>query len=240
MGGITFVKTKNGYIARQKTSMNGDRIKTDAAYERTRENMAEFGTAAQAGKVIRTAFRPISSGIGDSNVIGRLQKQLMRAVKADPTNTRGARTAHNGVLGLLQGFNFNSGASLSSKLYVQPVTTIDRVTGAVAITVPPFAPGKMVSAPDGATHFQLLTGLAQIDFVTGNYNLSQARSEQIQVNSLTESEPELAVEFEPNTTDVLFLAFGIEFTQLVNGQQYPLNDAGFNALAILQVDQLAG
>jgi hypothetical protein len=35
----------------------------------------------------------------------------------------------------------------------------------------------------------------------------------------------------------LFLAFGIEFMQLVNGQQYPLNDGGYSALAIVAIDQ---
>lgn len=47
-----------------------------------------------------------------------------------------------------------------------------------------------------------------------------------------------ATAFEADTEDVLLLVFGIEFMQLVSGQQYALNDGGYSALAIVLVDQL--
>jgi hypothetical protein len=65
LGDITFVKTADGYIAKERTSLNGARIKNDAGFQRTRENNAEFGTAAKTGKIIRAAFRPLYSGIAD-------------------------------------------------------------------------------------------------------------------------------------------------------------------------------
>jgi hypothetical protein len=46
----------------------------------------------------------------------------------------------------------------------------------------------------------------------------------------------VTVPFTPETTDVLLVAFGVEFVQLVNGKQYPLNNGGFNTLAIVKVD----
>lgn len=237
LGDITFVKTADGYIAKERTSLSGDRIKNDASFQRTRENNAEFRTATQAGQVIRAAFRPLYIGIADSRMTGRLTKELMRILRTDATNLRGERTPHQGELGLLEGFNFSRDASLSSKLYVQYTATIDRVTGAANISLPAFTPGKMVSSPSGATHFRLLSGIVQVDFASGNYSLNQARSAEIQVNNPVEVQLQLPTVFDPGTEDVLLLAFGIEFMQVVNGQQYPLNDSGYSALAIVQVDQ---
>ncbi|RST25409.1 hypothetical protein EIZ46_11240, partial [Chryseobacterium lacus] len=57
MGDITFYRTKDGYMAREKTSMTGDRLRNDPAFQRTRENMAEFGRAGQAGKYLRRSFQ---------------------------------------------------------------------------------------------------------------------------------------------------------------------------------------
>lgn len=238
LGDVTFLQTADGYIARERTSLDGDRIKNDASFQRTRENNAEFGRAAQVGQIIRTAFRPLYSGVADSRMTGRLTKELMRVLRTDASNQRGQRTPEAGELGLLQGFNFSRDASLSSKLYVQFDATIDRAAGTATVALPLFAPGKMVSSPSGATHFRLLSGLAQIDFATGDYNLSQTRSAETLVNNPAEVQLQLATVFEPGTEDVLLLAFGIEFMQVVNGQQYALNDSGYNALAIVLVDHL--
>ncbi|MBT1711324.1 hypothetical protein KK062_23985 [Fulvivirgaceae bacterium PWU5] len=90
LGDITFVKTAGGYIARERTSLSGDRIKNDASFQRTRENNSEFGRAAQTGQVIRTAFRPLYGGIADSRMTGRLTKQLIRVLRTDPVTTLAA------------------------------------------------------------------------------------------------------------------------------------------------------
>lgn len=55
IGNINFYKSKDGYLAREKTSVNAERIANDPAFVRTRENGAEFGRAGRAGKVLRTA-----------------------------------------------------------------------------------------------------------------------------------------------------------------------------------------
>jgi hypothetical protein len=50
IGDITFFKSKDGYIAREKSSISKERIQNDPAFQRTRENGAEFGRAGKAGK----------------------------------------------------------------------------------------------------------------------------------------------------------------------------------------------
>ena len=57
IGDITFQKTQDGYLAKEKSSIPASRIATDPAFQRTRENNAEFGRAGKAGKVLRNALR---------------------------------------------------------------------------------------------------------------------------------------------------------------------------------------
>ena len=42
IGDVSFYKTKDGYLAREKSGVDKDRIKNDPAFQRTRENGAEF------------------------------------------------------------------------------------------------------------------------------------------------------------------------------------------------------
>ena len=76
---VNFYKTKDGDLARMKTSVDGTRIANDPAFERTRENNQEFGNAAQAGKLMRDALRPIALNATDGRMVSRLT-QLMAQI----------------------------------------------------------------------------------------------------------------------------------------------------------------
>jgi hypothetical protein len=58
IGDITFYKTQDGHLAREKGGIDASRIASDPAFQRTRENGSEFGRAGKAGKILRTALRP--------------------------------------------------------------------------------------------------------------------------------------------------------------------------------------
>jgi hypothetical protein len=45
IGDITFNKTQDGHLAREKGGVDASRIKNDPAFQRTRENGSEFGRA---------------------------------------------------------------------------------------------------------------------------------------------------------------------------------------------------
>ena len=52
LGGITFYKSQDGYLAREKGGVDAARIASDPSFQRTRENGAEFGRAGKAGKIL--------------------------------------------------------------------------------------------------------------------------------------------------------------------------------------------
>jgi hypothetical protein len=57
LGGITFYKSQDGYLAREKGGIEADRIANDPNFQRTRENGAEFGAAGKAGRLLRTCVQ---------------------------------------------------------------------------------------------------------------------------------------------------------------------------------------
>lgn len=237
MGGISFYSTKeDGGLARSKGGVEADRIRNDPAFARTRENGAEFGRAGAAGKLLRTAFRALIANTSDSRMTSRLTKEMMRVIKADSTSLRGERNMIDGEAELLEGFEFNSNGKLNRTFYAPYVPAIDRVGGTLGIAVPAFVPANMIAVPGGATHFRLVSAGAEIDFGTGDHLVNTSTSAETAITPLLT--PALALEnlVTPGTQNPLFLLFGIEFLQLVNGQYYPLNNGAYNALSLVAVN----
>ena len=56
IGDLSFYKSGGDYLARAKGGVDGDRIKNDPAFARTRENGEEFGRAGKASKLVITSY----------------------------------------------------------------------------------------------------------------------------------------------------------------------------------------
>lgn len=238
VGGIGFYKSKNhGYLVRQKGGITSDRLKTDPAFERTRENGAEFGRAGKAGKVLRIAFRNLMVNAHDGLVSGRLTRALLRVIQQDAVNPRGQRTVQGGDPALLAGFEFNQNAKLARTLLVPFIPTVDRENGTLRIVFPDFVPAHMIVAPAGATHFKLISGGAEISFEHGTFVSDTQASDALPLSDQSVAVPALAHEVTAGTTLPLFLALGIEFYQQVNGTLYPLKNGAHNALALVWVSR---
>ena len=77
IGNITFYKTKDGHLAREKGGIDASRIKSCPVFQRTRENGAEFGRAGKAGKILRTALRSLLLNSADSKMVSRLTQSMV-------------------------------------------------------------------------------------------------------------------------------------------------------------------
>lgn len=235
IGNITFYKSKDGYLAREKGSLNADRIANDPAFVRTRENGAEFGRAGAAGKVLRTALRSLLMNTADSRMISRLTREMMKVIQADAVNERGKRNVIDGEAALLEGFEFNANSKLGTSLFAAFSTTIDRVSGGLSISIPSFIPVNMVAAPSGATHFKLVSAGVEIDFESKSYVVDVSNGATLPWNASATAAMNLQHQVTANSTKPLFLVLGIEFYQEVNGNQYSLKNGAFNALALVKV-----
>lgn len=237
IGDVSFYKSKDGYLAREKGGIDKERIKTDPAFQRTRENGSEFGRAGKAGRTLRTAFRVLLQKTSDKRVTSRLTKEMLKVIQSDPSNARGERTAKDGNINLLNGFEFNSNGKLSATLYAQYGILIDRVGGAATIDLVDFIAANVVAAPSGATHMKLIAGIGEINFENESFVFAQDSTGEIPINDTTAQNITLQPALTTGTPDDIFVVLGIEFMQEVNGAMYPLKNGAFNPMAIVYVNR---
>ncbi len=238
IGGITFYKSQDGYLAREKGGVSGDRIANDPNFQRTRENGEEFGRAGKAGKLLRNSIRALLQIASDSRMVSRLTQKMVEVIQEDITNPRGQRNVIDGEAELLEGFEFNISGKLGTTLYAPYSGTINRVAGTLVANVPSFVPINMVAAPGGTTHFKVVSAGAEVDFENESFVMDTQASAILPWDATATAVLNLSNAVTANSTHPLFLALGIEFYQEVNGQMYPLKNGAFNPLSLVKVSGL--
>lgn len=232
---LTFFKSADGHMVRMKGGVSGDRIKNDPAFARTRENMQEFGEMGRTGKLIRTSLRNVISNGSDPRSASRLLKSLSQVLKEDTTSLRGLRKVGIGLStsegkALLVGFNFNIRSVLTQVL--KSVFTIDEPTGKV--TIANFIPKQDLLFPTGATHCSLECGWSNIDFTTNEVKSSSSPESQFLID-LTSTNVVLSPTIAPAGSGITFIVLKVSFLQNLNGQLYPLQNGGHNAIQLVHV-----
>ncbi len=231
---VTFYKSKDGHLAKMKTSIDGARIANDPTFARTRENGSEFGSSATSGKVLRDTLRNITNNSADNRVVARVTQIMTQMKNMDLTSARGERNVGVGLQtpeakALLKGFEFNVNALMGSVLY-KP-SSLDLLSG--VITIADLLPANDIQWPKGSTHATLSGGFAVIDFETGIGELQLTDVANFAIDG-----PLLTVELTPATpagTGVNIYLLKVEFFQLVNGVQYSMKNGSYNALKIIEV-----
>ena len=236
IGGISFYKSKDGYLAREKGGVDASRIANDPGFARTRENGAEFANAASAGKLLRDAVRALGKDASDGRVTSRLTQVMAQIKNMDEANARGERSAAEGMSkveakALLLGFNFNVNAVLGAVMY-KPFD-VDTETGEIKIAG--LSPQNDINLPGGASHIILKSGFASINFLTGESEMIVSAPVRLAVNGAAQ-----AVSLKPATVPVIegthFILLSIDFVQEVNNADYSLNNNSYNVLAIVAVE----
>ena len=236
IGDITFYKTQDGHLAREKGGIDASRIASDPAFQRTRENGSEFGRAGKAGKLLRTAFRPLLLNSADGRMVSRLTQAMVKVIQADLVSDRGLRNVIDGEAELLFGFEFNIRGKLGTSLFAPFVATIDRVSGEITVDLASFIPANMIAAPSGTTHFKIISGGAEVDFETETFVVSSSETAILPWDNTATAAINQVNAVTPASTKPLFLAVGVEFYQEINGQMYSLKNGAFNPLSLAKVD----
>lgn len=236
IGDITFYKTQDGHLAREKGGIEASRIASDPAFQRTRENGSEFGRAGKAGKLLRTALRPLLLNSADGRMVSRLTQQMVKVIQMDAVSERGLRNVIDGEITLVLGFEFNIRGKLGTSLFAPFTTNIDRAAGTLTVGIPSFVPANMIAAPSGTTHYKIISGGAEIDFEAETYVVATSETAILPWDGTATAPINQVNEVTPASTKPLFLALGIEFYQEINGQMYPLKNGAFNPLSIAKVD----
>jgi hypothetical protein len=235
LGEVNFYKSEDGYRMRTKGGVSKERIESDPAFIRTRENNSEFGNSASSGKMLRRAVIDLMADAKDSKVSSRLTQRMSQVKNLDLTSVRGQRKVEVGILSsegktVLKEFNFNKYATLSAVLLND--YTLDTVTGEIVIDN--FVPQQRLDIPEGSTHVAFTSGFLNLDFATGDKDLQLSNVVNLPING-TATTVTLTPAAAPVGTGQSFYLLKVAFYQQINGIQYPLNNGAFNALQLLEV-----
>lgn len=235
VGDLSFYKSKDGFLAREKGGVEGERIKNDPAFVRTRENGAEFGSSASSGKLLRDSVRTMMQNASDGRVTARLTKVMTQIKNMDPTSARGERTVGVGIAtpaakALLKGFNFNNRAVLGSVLFKS--YSVNTGTGVIDLTG--FVPINDLNVPPGATHVTLRGAWTKVDFFGSVSSVEETNSQNLPIDG-TATTVTLTPTAVPSGTGTDLYLLMLEFFQEVNGIQYTLKNGAFNVLSIVEI-----
>ncbi|MDF2159438.1 hypothetical protein [Algoriphagus sp. CAU 1675] len=234
IGRISFYKTKDGYLAREKGGVSKTRIFNDPRFARTRENIREFTDNAKSSKLLRDALRPVISKIGDSRLSLRITQFMMQVLKSDEVNVRGDRRVKEGNWDLLRDLELNAGASLGSSLFFE--LQYSDSAAAWEVQLPAFVPRDLMAVPSGATHYKISASGVGVDFDLGTRTVVQASSPVLSV-----LDPALAQTLTVDKTQLTgthyAFVLSVEFIQMVNGVEYAINNGAHNAAKVLTVSK---
>lgn len=234
IGDQVYYKRNGVYCVRRKRGPTKAQIKNSPNYAKTREHNAEIAAFGKGVKVIRKAFSKQYAGAADQDMTARLGKKAWEVVKSDK-HDHGNRCIMNGDVTLLNHFEFNKNTDLRNILKTPFTSAMDRKTGRMTLHVPSFNPANELQSPAGATHFRLISCVAEIQFDIEESVKAASEGEYIALDS--PSVPAITfTSFLHHTSMPLFMSLGIQFFQEVNGKMYQLNDSAYSAVSLVQVE----
>ena len=223
-------------MAKKKTAIiNRRRVLTDPVFEMTRQNNAEFARACTANRLLRHAFRLAMSNKADRYVSGRLTKTMFNILQSDSINDRGKRRVIKGVLGILEGFNFNRDTSLQNVLRGPYAITINPEITQATISFPSFMAKAMIEATSGANACMLTGIAASLNLEEETWPVDPVQTDMLDILRHPRETLELQIPVhEHKSTHVIIVALGIEFFHEMRDRYQPV-DRKHNALAVVKV-----
>lgn len=236
VGRLSFYKTKDGYLAREKGGVEKSKIMNDPRFVRTRENMREFTDNANSTKLVKDALRPVISKVSDQRLGLRLNQQMMKVLKSDAVSVRGERKVKNGNWDLLGGLELNIRASLSRTLLFK-IDTLDS-PASWQFDIPALVPSDEIAYPSGAQGFRIIATGVGLDFDAGTRTTVTAATPILPVSAPVEASVLSIDKSQLSGTHFMFV-LSVEFYLNVNTTDYHMNNGDHNAGKILTVSTTA-
>lgn len=236
VGDLSFFKSKTtGFQARMKTGVSGDRIASDPAFARTRENGSEFGRAQQYGRRLRDLLRDALFQNSDNKFSSRLASRFLKVIQSDTESARGERVLKAENLVMLQDMECNDRTKLGA-ISLVPITLVyDRLSGDGTLECMGLIPHLNIAKLQGATHVRYTIVLQEFGGDDSDQRPAINRSPYVLLRETTPMNLQLTAILEADTARSVLLLGGMEYFQLVNGAYYPLANGQYNALTIKRV-----
>lgn len=245
------IKGNEGFFAGLVGGPTAEQIAKDPVFQRTRENMNEFGGSATAGKSLRTSIAGLIRNNGDNQVTGRITAIMKRINLEDGSEARGRRAVLITVAPqYLEGFEFNRFVSFGNIFNAAYTLTPAVARDSSTLAVPAFNPLDNLYIPSGATHFRMINALTVLSDFEYNDNTKAYEPKDSALNELSSVEYSAYIPVNTVTTALSLVStlqgsptlsadvsvvnvLGIEFYQEVNGSHYLFSQG--NAMKIVKI-----
>lgn len=226
----------NGYLVRKITSVDAERIRTDPAFVRVRENNTDFGRCAWGVKLLRAAFIPLFAGAADTRMTSRLTRAVMGVMKSDMAGAPGMKRPESGDMGLLRGFEFNKETSLKRVLKASYTTDVDHERRICTVTITP-SNNKLALQHADASRFRFVVGVARIDFKTGAHSVEHIRSAAMSSRMVARTPLTFTSRIMPVEDEFLFITLGVEYLRKVDREYCVVEDKKYTVLTLIHVEK---
>jgi hypothetical protein len=223
-------------MAKKKTAkVNRRRVLTDPVFELTRQNNAEFARACKANRLLRQAFALAMLSKADRYVSGRLTKTMFKILQSDSVSDRGERRVTKGVLGILEGFNFNRDTSLQNVLRAPYSVLINHDVTQATISFPSFNAKAMIETSSRANACKLTGIAASLSLEEETWPVAPVQTNLVDIIRHPREPLQLQLPvLEHKNSHTIIIALGIEFFHEIHGRYQPV-EKKHNALAVVKV-----
>ena len=208
---------------------------TDPAFELTRQNNTEFSRAGRAARLLHHTLKLGIRNTAHPYISGRLTKTMFNVLQSDPVNGRGERRVPQGVLSILEGFNFNRDTSLQNVLKAPYSIVFNQGAMHAIISFPKFISRAMIETASGAHAFMLTALAASIHFERETFPVEPVQADILDLSLQLHENLQLqlpVIEHQPDHAVIVTL--GIEFFHNIYGAIEPV-DKKHNVLAVVKV-----
>jgi hypothetical protein len=237
IGDISFYEANNEFLAKEKGGPTREQVLKGKSFERTRENAGEFGRCSKGGKLIRTALLGAGTPLSDPTAANRLTERLVRVMHSDTVSPRGQRRVQQGMLPILEHFEFLEGARLADTFFARYGAACHREAGTCTVTLPPFIPKTCIQVPPHATRVKLVATALAVDFEAHSTQKTVSESEPLRLDGNLTPPLTLTCSFEGATELPVLLVLGLQFMEEYEGFCYPMREKQYNAMAIVLAEQ---
>jgi hypothetical protein len=236
LAGMIITMTKDGQLKlRRKSGADRKKVKTAPAFKKTREIAKEFGVAGKLVKLLRRSFMSWIPKIDDPKLTGRMIKAVLPAIRADTTSKKGERNLLQGYPEMLEGFQFNPKTGVKPLEAV--IVTANKDNNTATVTVAPFYADfafDFLFTPK-SLHCRIISICGMIDMDSLHVETDMQISELIRVTYRRTHGTTMTNKIKTGKTYLNFLAVGVEYCYVTNGEESAAANGSNDPLTIVKV-----
>ena len=238
IGETTFREVGGKNYAQDKLCVPDTKRRDNDSFIVTRKNSKEFGSASRAGGLIRSALVDLLPRAADPTMVRSFIKEMMKVMGISHIRwSQEPAPLLTENMSILLGYNFNKIVTLQRVFNTPYTATINRESGELSIHIPSFNPANCILPPKQATHFQIVSTGAEINFADNKDHRKTFRSEVMKLGDNLTDTISITHQLTPASTNVLCIVLGLQFSELT--KTYYASDAQakkVNPLCIVQLD----